>query len=132
MHELAITEGIISAAVPEAEKHGAKRILKIHLKIGELSGVLPECIQYYFDIASRGTIAEKALLSDTFKTGRFPNSAHLYDDGSSITITDPLRNVEAMHEFIYGDKPPQPEATVKANAAPTAIPAANFEPLPQF
>lgn len=62
MHELAITEGIIRAAVPEAEKHGAKRILEIRLKIGELSGVLPECIQYYFDIASRGTIAEHARL----------------------------------------------------------------------
>lgn len=62
MHELAITEGIIEAAVPEAIKHGAKRILEIRLRIGELSGVLPECIQYYFDIASRGTIAENAKL----------------------------------------------------------------------
>ena len=62
MHELAITEGIIRAAIPEAEKHGAKRILEIRLKIGVLSGVLPECIQYYFDIASRGTIAENARL----------------------------------------------------------------------
>lgn len=63
MHELAITEGIIRAAIPEAERHGAKRILEIHLKIGELSGVLPECIQYYFDIAGRGTIAEGAKLT---------------------------------------------------------------------
>lgn len=62
MHELAITEGIIEAAVPEAERHGAKRILEIRLKIGELSGVLPECIQEYFNIASRGTIAEGARL----------------------------------------------------------------------
>ena len=63
MHELAITEGILRAAIPEAERHGAKRILEIRLKIGELSGVLPECIQYYFDIASRGTIAENARLT---------------------------------------------------------------------
>jgi len=62
MHELAITEGIIEAAVPEAERAGAKKILEIRLKIGELSGVLPECIQEYFDIASRGTIAEGARL----------------------------------------------------------------------
>ena len=62
MHELAITEGIIQAAVPEALKHGAKRVLEIRLKIGELSGVIPECIQYYFDIASKGTIAENAKL----------------------------------------------------------------------
>ena len=63
MHELAITEGIMEAAVPEAERAGAKKILEIRLKIGELSGVLPECIQEYFNIVSRGTIAEGARLS---------------------------------------------------------------------
>jgi len=62
MHELAITEGIMEAAVPEAEKQGAKKILEIRLKIGELSGVLPECIQEYFSIVSEGTIAEGAVL----------------------------------------------------------------------
>lgn len=65
MHELAITEGIIEAAVPAAEKAGAKKILEIRLKIGELSGVLPEYIQYYFDIASKGTLAEGAKLTST-------------------------------------------------------------------
>ncbi|MBR5543317.1 MAG: hydrogenase maturation nickel metallochaperone HypA [Oscillospiraceae bacterium] len=63
MHELAITEGIMEAAVPEAKRHGAKKILEIRLKIGELSGVLPECIQEYFNIVSRGTIAEGARLA---------------------------------------------------------------------
>jgi len=62
MHELAITEGIIRAAVPAAEKAGAKKILAIRLKIGELSGVFPEYIQEYFDMASKGTIAEGARL----------------------------------------------------------------------
>ncbi len=63
MHELAICEGIMEAAVPEAKRHGAKKILEIRLKIGELSGVLPECIQEYFSIISQGTIAEGARLS---------------------------------------------------------------------
>ena len=62
MHELAIVEGIIDAAVPEAKKHGATRILAIKLKIGELSGVIPECIQEYFNIAAAGSIAESAKL----------------------------------------------------------------------
>lgn len=62
MHELAITEGIIAAAVPEAQKHGAQRILEIRLKIGELSGVLPAYIQECFDVVSEGTIAEGAKL----------------------------------------------------------------------
>ena len=60
MHELAITEGIIEAAVPAAQKGGAEKILEIRLRIGELSGVVPECILEYFEAASRGTIAEGA------------------------------------------------------------------------
>ena len=44
MHEMAITEGIMEAAVPAAQAQGAKKILEIRLKIGELSGVIPECI----------------------------------------------------------------------------------------
>lgn len=62
MHELAITEGIMEAAIPEAEKAGAKKINEIRIKIGELSGVLPECIEYYFNIVSKGTIAEGAKI----------------------------------------------------------------------
>lgn len=62
MHEMAITEGIMEAAVPAAQAQGAKKILEIRLKIGELSGVIPECIQYYFDIVSQGSIAEGARL----------------------------------------------------------------------
>jgi hydrogenase nickel incorporation protein HypA/HybF len=77
MHELAITEGIIRAAVPEAEKHGAKRILEIRLRIGDLSGVIPECIQEYFNIASIGTIAEGAAI----KVERIPAAILCRDCG---------------------------------------------------
>ena len=98
----------------------------------ELFRVYQESVQTNMSLPELISVAEKALLSDSFKTGRFPNSAHILDDGSSITITNPAANVAAMHEFIYGDNPPQPEATVKISAAPTAIPSANFEPLPQL
>lgn len=62
MHELAITEGIMEAALPAAEKSGAKKILEIRLKIGELSGVFPECIEEYLNMLAKGTIAEGAKL----------------------------------------------------------------------
>ena len=60
MHELVIVEGILDVIIPEVKKHEAERILKIRLKIGELSGVVPECIHEYFGIAAKGTIAEGA------------------------------------------------------------------------
>jgi len=62
MHELAITEGIMEAAIPAAQKNGAKNILEIRLKIGEMSGVIPSCVQEYFSMISKGTIAENAKI----------------------------------------------------------------------
>lgn len=62
MHELPVTESIIRIAVEEAERNNVTRINEIRLKIGELSGLVPECIQYYFDMASKGTKAEGALI----------------------------------------------------------------------
>lgn len=49
-------------AVDEGEKHGARKVNRIKIKVGELCGLLPECISYYFDIISRNTIAEDATL----------------------------------------------------------------------
>lgn len=63
MHELAITEAVLDAAVPAAKRNGAERILEIRLKIGELSGIFPEYIREYFDMAARGTIAEGARIT---------------------------------------------------------------------
>ena len=62
MHELAITEGIIETAIPAAEAGGARRILEIRLKIGEMSGVFPEYIEEYLQTLAKGTIAEGAAL----------------------------------------------------------------------
>lgn len=53
----------MEAVIPEAEKHGAKKILDIRLNIGELAGIVPECIEEYFSILSRGTIAEGATIT---------------------------------------------------------------------
>jgi len=62
MHELTITESILRAAVPAAEKAGAKRILKIRMKAGELSGIIPSYLEKCFEQVSAGTIAEGAEL----------------------------------------------------------------------
>lgn len=62
MHELPITQSIVRIAAEEAERHNIKKINEIRLKIGELSGLVPECIQQYFDFASKGTAAEGAKI----------------------------------------------------------------------
>lgn len=62
MHELALTEGILKIAKSEAEKHSVTKVINIKLKIGELSGVVPNLIQEYFNIVSKGTVAEDAKI----------------------------------------------------------------------
>ncbi|MHB0857928.1 MAG: hydrogenase maturation nickel metallochaperone HypA [Anaerolineae bacterium] len=62
MHELAITEDILRVAVRHAEQAGARRIVTINLVIGDLSSVVDDSVQFYFDFASLGTMAEGAKL----------------------------------------------------------------------
>ena len=62
MHELAITQSILDISRKAAEEHGAKRIKRVLIKLGQYSGVVPQCIQYYFDVISKGTVAEGAVL----------------------------------------------------------------------
>lgn len=62
MHELSIAEGIIRVIGSEAQKNEFRRVLEISLSIGEVSGVVPECIRELFPIAAKGTKAEDAVL----------------------------------------------------------------------
>lgn len=62
MHELPITESILKIVNEEADKNNVKKVISIKLVIGELTGILPECIQLYFDLISKGTKSEGAKL----------------------------------------------------------------------
>jgi len=62
MHELSVTESILNIVLKHAQTNGAEKVLTIGLKIGELSELVGECIQQYFDYLSKGTIAEGAVL----------------------------------------------------------------------
>lgn len=63
MHELAITEGIISIVNDEAKKNGFTRVLEISLRVGEFSGIVPQCLREFFPIAAAGSPAEGAALN---------------------------------------------------------------------
>ena len=63
MHELSITKSVLSIALEQAKAASAKKITKINLTIGELSGIVDECVQFYFELLSKDTIAAKAILT---------------------------------------------------------------------
>ena len=62
MHELSVTESILNIVLKHAQTNKAEKVLAIGLRIGELSELVGECIQHYFDYLSKGTIAEGAKL----------------------------------------------------------------------
>jgi len=63
MHELSITQSIMSIALEQASAAKANRITKINVTIGELTGIVDECVQFYFDELSKGTLAAEAKLT---------------------------------------------------------------------
>ena len=50
MHELAVTENILNIALTHAEKSDAARITNLYLVIGQLSSVLDDSVQFYWDL----------------------------------------------------------------------------------
>ena len=62
MHELALTEAIIKIINSQREKEGFSRVEEIRLRVGEYSGIIPDCLRDCFPIAAKGTAAEGASL----------------------------------------------------------------------
>jgi hydrogenase nickel incorporation protein HypA/HybF len=62
MHELSIMDSALNLAMDQAQKAGAIRVLIIRLRIGALSGVAPEALQFAFEALAPGTLAEGAQL----------------------------------------------------------------------
>jgi len=63
MHELAITEDMLNLVLAEAEKHGAQKVNCVKLVIGEMTGIVSDCVRFCFEQISKDTIAEGATLS---------------------------------------------------------------------
>ena len=63
MHELGITQEMINIALDKAKEVDARKINRINLVIGEMSGIIDDSVQFYFDFLSEDTIAHKAELN---------------------------------------------------------------------
>ncbi|HEX4959550.1 MAG TPA: hydrogenase maturation nickel metallochaperone HypA [Thermoanaerobaculia bacterium] len=62
MHELSIAISLIEAACEEAERLGGVRVEALHLRLGALSGVVRQALEFSFDLAAAGTAIEGARL----------------------------------------------------------------------
>ena len=51
MHELALTESLVDLV---AERTVGRRVVAVHVRVGALSGVVPEAMEFCFDVATAG------------------------------------------------------------------------------
>ncbi|HEV2394170.1 MAG TPA: hydrogenase maturation nickel metallochaperone HypA [Verrucomicrobiae bacterium] len=71
MHELSIMQSALSVALVQAAEAGASRVHLIRLRIGALSGVVPDALQFAFEALAPGTPAEGAELAIDHIPARF-------------------------------------------------------------
>ena len=62
MHEVGIMQNALEIALDRAGREGATRIRQIKMRVGALSGVVPEALEFAFEVVARGTMAEGARL----------------------------------------------------------------------
>ena len=70
MHELSIAVSLVEAAEEEAEKHGARGVSAVHLKLGALSGVAKEALLFSYEMATEGTALAGSRLEIEDAPGR--------------------------------------------------------------
>jgi hydrogenase nickel incorporation protein HypA/HybF len=84
MHELSIASNLIEIVDKAIEGQGVSRVTSLRVVIGELSNVVPDCLAFAFEVASRGTVAENARLDFVHK----PLVGRCLDCGKEFAIRD--------------------------------------------
>lgn len=66
MHELAIAESVVSAVMERV----SGPVSVVRLRVGQMSGVVPDALTFCFDLATVGTPLEGAVLEIEEQQGR--------------------------------------------------------------
>jgi len=69
MHETHLIEPVIEGIAEHAQRERAKKVMKIRLMVGELTGVKEESLRTTFSALAKGTLLEEAELELTFFPG---------------------------------------------------------------
>ncbi len=104
MHELSVTESLLNLAAQHATQARAVRVTSLQLVIGQLSTIVDESVQFYWDMISAGTICEGAQLH--FE--RRPATLQCLDCDQVYTLNGELSDCPRCHsarlKVVSGDE----------------------------
>jgi hydrogenase nickel incorporation protein HypA/HybF len=84
MHEISIMQSTLELAEEHARKGGGTAIARIRLRVGLISGVVPEALEFAFDVLKKGTMAEEASL----EIERVPGDARCQVCGNNVRLDE--------------------------------------------
>jgi hydrogenase nickel incorporation protein HypA/HybF len=84
MHELSLIAGLFEILEEKAGQHRAAKILSVKLRVGRLSGAVPELLATAFDMYKKGTLAEEAVL----EAETVPVRVHCRSCGAEFEVDD--------------------------------------------
>ncbi|MER7578770.1 hydrogenase maturation nickel metallochaperone HypA [Kitasatospora sp. NPDC097691] len=70
MHEMSIAAAVVEQVDAAAREHGAPGVARVRLQVGELAGVVPQALDFCFELACAGTLVEGAVLHTEPVTAR--------------------------------------------------------------
>jgi len=82
MHEMSICESIIQIIEDEARKQAFSRVKQVWLEIGLFSGIEADALRFSFDVVSRSSVAENAVLN----IDELPGEGYCMNCGKTITV----------------------------------------------
>lgn len=62
MHELSIAQSLLDIVLEEGERNRLKQVHAIRLQVGAMAAVVPDALNFCFEMLSRNTIASGAAL----------------------------------------------------------------------
>ncbi|MDH6128306.1 hydrogenase maturation nickel metallochaperone HypA [Kitasatospora sp. GP82] len=62
MHEMSIALAVVEQVARAARSHGAEAVESVRLQVGELAGVVPESLEFCFELACADTVVAGARL----------------------------------------------------------------------
>ena len=69
MHELGITQSIVEIAEKTAREQNATKVLSVTIEVGELSGVIPDAVEFCYEACIQETFLEGSRLVINFIPG---------------------------------------------------------------